>query len=132
MFFEQGKTVNESEKVCGYTLNELIRKKHPLFKTLNNHPFSISMIARTSKGKTLDELDAHIKSEEFKQTVTNENHCLSKFGKALESSIKYFYGKNKETLDFWFLVGKLPGGLTKIDLCKIWGKNDFQCHIMDL
>ena len=132
LFFEQAKTVNDSGKVCGYTLQQLIDLKHPLFRTLNNHPFSISMIARTSKNKSLDELDAHIKSEEFKQTVTNEAHCLSKFGKALDSSVKYIYGKNKDTLDFWFLVGKLPGGLTKIDLSKIWCKNDFQCHIMDL
>lgn len=103
------------------TLND-----HHLFKLLSGNPHAIILAAPILLKMSLKELYMLLNSKEMHDVLSVDgitDSTVASLRLSLEATIKIIEKEDKESLEFFFLIGMLPGGVSDDELNDIWGSN---------
>jgi hypothetical protein len=124
------------ESKIGQSLNLQIRLKpheknlidHPFTSLLGGHPQAISLAAPLLRDNSLKELFIAFCNSNVMDVIddcSNMRNSQTSLRVSLELSIDRVRQKNTNVLDFFGLVGLLPGGASKEELNELWGNTSW-------
>ncbi|CDW76896.1 UNKNOWN [Stylonychia lemnae] len=147
LYLSKAKTVpiEEIQELLSYTSQENIENlsqeqivkmlgEHQLFKIICGIPSSALILAKLNQKLTLKQIYNLSVSREVKQVVSSDgikNNSLLGLRILVEIIINHIDNEDPKTVQFFFLIGQLPGGIKDKELQKIWG-SDYTIHLNTL
>lgn len=98
---------------------------HRIFELLSFNPHAITLAAPLLQNMSLKELYLHLDSHEITSVLEVEgikNTEISSLKISLEVSLKVLKKDSPESLEFFFLMGLLPGGVSEQELDELYGE----------
>ena len=115
-------------------LDELtLFSKHHLMKMLGGHPQAISLAAALLVDRKLKDLYDKMISDPIMNVLRaeglseNEANALNSMEVSLDITLKHLEEKSNEAINFFGLLGLLPGGVRESDLKTLWGTSWMDC-----
>ena len=96
---------------------------------LGGHPQAISLAAPMLESQNLIDLFKQLLDSNIMDALAyNDKQSYASLRISLDISIRNLERNNKEALELFKFIGMLPGGITQIELTKIWGSDEWKSH----